>query len=307
MSTKKEKSFFEEFSSVYDLIDTVKIRPMNETYAGLAKAMPDYFPSSEKKQRKKFCSESLEQAYELALNGDKKAYNKQLKYEAENISLVSKNSKEDDNFDTRFDFRGGAPVVPLALMGVPRCFRRNELKQKDVTAVRLYIDISVAWFIDESVVIKAGLAVEAAVKGLIKSGVNVEIYICDFFTSKCRESCKDRYGFALKVKSFSEPLNAYRLSYFFQNVSYLRRIGFKWIETIPVTPVTEAAEVYYKVDNNVAYWKDKVDKTHHNDSAKNIVVMMQEYACEARNKNQSDINDYVREDVINNINKTLKV
>ena len=125
-------------------------------------------------------------------------------------------------------YAGGSPNIARATMGLPRDMRRIVREPMKHNVVQIAYQASYSWTIDSEEVLRCGSKVIALVQALEMLGYSVQLSVVNLEIVR-----GVRGGFELTLKSFGSPLNIQKAAYFFAHPSFLRRIGFQWIERYP--------------------------------------------------------------------------
>jgi hypothetical protein len=123
---------------------------------------------------------------------------------------------------------GFAPVVPLALKGVPNSMLNMIMKPIKAKVVDVLYDMTVSCGIRAEQQMKAGREVLAAVIDLEKQGYRFNIYAAITFTGG-----KDADIICIKIKSAEQPLDIKRVSFPMAHTGFFRVIGFDWYSKVP--------------------------------------------------------------------------
>lgn len=165
---------------------------------------------------------SMEEALDLLTHGYQFAVD-QMKdvYKSSNTGVVKRIKFENS-------VAGFAPVVPLALMGVPNSMismKQIPMKQK---VLDLYVDMTASACREPDEFIKAGKEIMSAIVNLEKQGYRLNLY-------SCQNYYKDRSAdmMVMKVKSASQPLDLKRCSFSVAHPAFFRMIGFDWYSKVP--------------------------------------------------------------------------
>lgn len=131
---------------------------------------------------------------------------------------------------------GGTPNVPRALMCLPNNLINREPSVKKINAIEIIYDVSVDCTIEINNVVKSGIALLSAIKLLEQSGIQLKLTCCFFSSvSTLHPEVKNReivIGSVL-LKNYAEKLNLLKVCFPLAHSSMVRRIGFKFLETIP--------------------------------------------------------------------------
>ena len=214
----------EDFYSIGSLVSCLEKRTNNSV-------MKDK-QSSNRNEFTFFGTYSYQEAKLLLLNGwsdlldrIKPTYNK-------NIKVLSYKyiRKKSTNINTMV---GGLPNVPRTLMCLPNNLINREPSVKKINSIEIVYDISVDCSIEIREVVKSGIALLSAIRLLEQSGIQLKLTCC-FFTSKSSSigNSETVIGTVL-LKDFAEKLNLLKVCFPLAHPSMIRRIGFKFLETIP--------------------------------------------------------------------------
>ena len=124
---------------------------------------------------------------------------------------------------------GFAPVVPLALKGVPNSMINTTIKQIKCKVVDIYYDMGIACFNDADTIIKAGQKMLGAIISLEKQGYRINLNAI-----QCYSDNKGVDILSVKVKSADKPLDIKRVSFPLTHPAFFRVIGFDWQSKSPI-------------------------------------------------------------------------
>lgn len=137
----------------------------------------------------------------------------------------------------RFQFsnciQGFAPVVPLALIGVPNNMmnmRMTTIKQK---VIDVYYDMTANAGTDPEEFIEAGKSLLETVIELEKKGYRFNLYAVQTYTGHC-DGQPTADMLCVKVKSSDKPLDLKRMSFPLTHPAFFRVIGFDWEGKSPI-------------------------------------------------------------------------
>lgn len=126
------------------------------------------------------------------------------------------------------EIQGFAPVVPLALKGVPNCMVNMTMKHIKAKVIDVYYDMAASCSVKSSDIIKAGQALLGTIVELEKQGYRFNIYAVQSYSDEV--SCD---MLAVKVKSSGQPLDLKRISFPLTHTAFFRVIGFDWYSKVP--------------------------------------------------------------------------
>lgn len=132
----------------------------------------------------------------------------------------------------RFKFQnapvGFAPVVPLALMGVPNSMIDMRIRPIKAKVVDIYFDMSCHCGISSEDITKASLKILGSVVELERQGYRFNLYS----TSGYWDGNGDLL--CVKVKSAEQPLDLKRVSFPMTHTAFFRVLGFDWYGKFPL-------------------------------------------------------------------------
>ena len=127
----------------------------------------------------------------------------------------------------RNDVVGFAPIVPLAIMGVPNNMMNTYMKPIKNKVVSIYYDKTASWKHDPEEFEPAGMKLMSVLIDLEMQGYRFNLYVTQSYTSKsCDMLC-------VKVKDSNSPLDLQRLSFPIAHPAFFRVIGFDWYSRCP--------------------------------------------------------------------------
>lgn len=124
---------------------------------------------------------------------------------------------------------GFAPIVPLALKGVPNSMMNMTMKPIKCKVIDVYYDICVAARIEPEEIIQAGQKVLGAIIDLEKQGYRFNLYALQAYSDTAGADV-----LCVKVKSADKPLDLKRISFPLTHTAFFRVIGFDWQAKSPV-------------------------------------------------------------------------
>lgn len=129
------------------------------------------------------------------------------------------------------DVIGYAPVVPYALMGVPKCMHNSRKVYKSNTKiVEIIFDPGAAAYEEPETVAQHGVELLAKIKSLELAGYRCKLMVQIF---KGQPETKQAYFCMIPIKEENQPLDLSRIAYPIANVEMLRTFGFYWYEHLP--------------------------------------------------------------------------
>lgn len=127
------------------------------------------------------------------------------------------------------DVVGYAPIVPLALQGVPTSMQNSYMKPIKAKVLNVYYDMTASYGTDKDDIIKAGQELLGAIMELEMQGYKFNLYaIQSYYNSDkgCDMLCT-------KIKSSNTPLDLKRISFPLTHTAYFRVVGFDWYSKTP--------------------------------------------------------------------------
>lgn len=140
-------------------------------------------------------------------------------------SVIKPHGKDTPKVRFHNDVVGFKPVVPLALMNVPKSMFNHKTVTIKSKILNMCVDIGASGGYGPYQLREAGKVIFEAIMGLEQAGYRVNLTVYD--TSVMDTDIAWR---GLKVKDSSQPLDVARCAYPFVNPAYMRGIGFAWYQ-----------------------------------------------------------------------------
>lgn len=211
------KIFKEHFNSIHQMLEIVNKRPNNEAMKGSK--------SSHTEDEDFTMTKSWEEAIDLFQYGYKDI-----------LEEIKTGMKEEAKFQAASSRRknilsveGFAPHVPNAILGLPNSMIKTQSEVRKVKAISLVYSITANAGTDASEFVKSGVAALSTIHALELRGIRVNLKIM-FYNAKCQN---DRAFGTVNLKDYREHLDLQKLCFPVAHPSMFRRIGFKWLETLP--------------------------------------------------------------------------
>ncbi|MCL2092998.1 MAG: hypothetical protein FWH12_02280 [Treponema sp.] len=211
---------YERFESLEDYLTTINTREPNEVFKFQSKSSQKWESEDEGWAN----TSSYEDADKLAYHGYKEGFD----------SLMSENAKAQYRSNATKAFPSVEPVgftphVPNAIAGKPySMINRVKREVKDKTVTIVYENGGSA-HIDGEEFINAGKMLLNIIYTLETQGYRIGLY-----TLKCSVSRRSEVACNIvMLKHYRQPLNYLKIAYSLVHPSWLRRHGFKWLETTP--------------------------------------------------------------------------
>ena len=242
----KEKILLNVFSNISEYYNFCKKTPRR----------PSADNSSEDTggDRKKWTgTETLEEAYELLVNGDEKLF-QEISKKKNKIDITKVLGNKIGKNRPFNDIVGFQADVSSYLKGIPT----NMINQKPLKVsqkiLNIFIDGAVSAGVSPTKIREAGVIYASVIDILEKRG-----YRCNLYIIESSEYEQWNYYSITRVKTDREPFNLKKLAFPIAHPAYFRRIGFKWIEScnIPVEPTSWG---YGKPINDKKKMKDTLEK-----------------------------------------------
>lgn len=123
---------------------------------------------------------------------------------------------------------GSAPIVPLALKGVPNCMIDTRMKQIKCKVIDVYYDMTCSCGTDSDDIIANGQKMLGAILDLEHQGYRINLYAVQSYNDGNSSDI-----LAVKIKSSSQPLDLKRMSFPLTHTAFFRVIGFDWYSRFP--------------------------------------------------------------------------
>lgn len=232
----------EKFESISSYVNTIANRPNN-------KVMKECYSSQ--KESKSFCgTKSYSESLELIEVGYKDGLDKINNDGAERINYRSKSSRS----IPKAGVVGYAPIVPNAIIGLPKSMKTKSSIPHKTKVLSIWYDLTASCGVSTEEIAKAGRHMLELINKLEMQDFRVELRVVTGYCG-CNQYCFS----AVKVKTDRQPLNPLKIAYPFTHASFLRRQGFKWLETYP--DVTDnslkfgyGCALYFKQGDNRRQW-----------------------------------------------------
>lgn len=124
---------------------------------------------------------------------------------------------------------GYAPCVPNAIRGLPNSMITTEKTPQKIKAVSLVYGTTVNGDFRSENLIKCGVAIMQIVNNLELAGYRVKL-VQEVLASG---TGNDTATAMIDLKDYRQPLDLKKLCFPMIHTSMFRRIGFKWLETVP--------------------------------------------------------------------------
>lgn len=214
----RQKYIIEEFNSFSELIKVNDSRTANFADEGGARLRRD----------NRWCGGTYEEAVEMLMYG----WQDKEKIEAINKQIGNLQKMQDtQKISFKNDIVGYAPIVPLALKGVPQNMINTTRKPKKMKVISLIIDVGVSAGVEPSQKLAWGAKMTSTIMNLEKQGFRVKIE-CAKVTSRDNWS-QTVHVLKVPVKNENQPFDIRRMMFPIAHPAMQRRIAFDWYERLP--------------------------------------------------------------------------
>lgn len=204
----------EHFDSIDSLINTIMNRPKNESMRN-ANASTDGSVSFTQ-------TSSLKEAIDLLKNGYFEPLDK--------LKKVDMNKSHSGNaIKYSNEVVGHFAHVPNAIIGLPNSMIKISKTPRKVSTVNLIYCPVGAHYHDSNDFIEVGIKVLSVINTLELNGIRVKLQV----SFNCAKDNNTATLGTVSLKGYQEKLNLLKICFPIAHPSFLRRIGFKWIETVP--------------------------------------------------------------------------
>lgn len=126
------------------------------------------------------------------------------------------------------DIVGYAPIVPLAILGVPNSMINSRMKPIKAKVIDVYYNLTASASTNSKDIINAGIKLLSAIIELEQQGYRFNLYaVQNYYSSgKC-------YMLKVKVKDAMQPIDLKRISFPLTHTGFFRVIGFDWYSKCP--------------------------------------------------------------------------
>lgn len=231
----------EHFKSIHEMISVIESRPNNKVM--------NNSHSSETNGKDFTGTASYNEAKELFRNG----YTKILSKIKTGVAANMKRTDTKPRRSIENNVVGHAPNVPNAIMGLPNSMILTRTIPQKTKTISLITDISENAGTRTDEFIKSGIAVLSVVNSLELAGYRVNLKVA-FYNAK---EGNDRALGTVNVKDYREHLDLQKLCFPLAHPSMFRRLGFKWIETVPGLEQTGWAFYYGQFNRELDFIKEQ--------------------------------------------------
>lgn len=126
------------------------------------------------------------------------------------------------------DIVGYAPIVPLAILGVPNSMINSRMKPIKAKVIDIYYNMTASAYTNSNDIIQVGVKLLGTIVALEQQGYRFNLYAvqCYYRNSNC-------YMLKVKVKDAMQPIDLKRISFPLTHTGFFRVIGFDWYSKCP--------------------------------------------------------------------------
>lgn len=222
MSVIKKYSFngytinTETYSNASEIIVDVKKRPITDTM----------FMNMQKEDLSKDVSRYGVKSYEEALKLLEFGY--QPIVDKLKMQIKANVKGTDKRISFHNDIVGYAPIVPLAILGVPNSMINSYMKPIKSKVIDVYIDITYSWVDSNERIIKSSSRILSVILKLEQQGYRFNIYCV-----KSQSDSNDCDMMIVKIKDALQPIDLKRISFPLAHTAFSRVIGWDWYSKFP--------------------------------------------------------------------------
>lgn len=126
------------------------------------------------------------------------------------------------------DIVGYAPIVPLAILGVPNSMINSKMKPIKAKVIEICYDISCFANVDSDDIIRVGLAFLKIIANMEMQGYRIKLTAVQGYSTNSVLNL-----LRINLKSANQPLDLKRISFPTIHTGFFRVIGFDWFSKTP--------------------------------------------------------------------------
>lgn len=214
-SHKNYKVLVENYNSAREVADDCKRRPITDIR---------YHDYDKERLEKWHGVKTYDEALNLLSNGYQPTVDKMR--DAMKATVAS----ELKRISFQNDIVGFAPIVPLAMMGVPNNMLNTRMKPIKAKVIDVYYDMTCSAKTKPEEIIRAGQALLGAIVELENQGYRFNLYGVQSYSEKDSADI-----LTVKIKSSNQPMDLKRISFPLTHTAFFRVIGFDWHGRCPKT------------------------------------------------------------------------
>lgn len=135
---------------------------------------------------------------------------------------------------------GCSPNVPKYLMGLPQSMDDRSREIQKVKTIDIIYSPEGPWYINRDTFIRGGIAMLSTIQLLENSGISISLSCIVYTGYKKNEAITG----TVHLKDYKDRLDLKKLCFPIAHPSMLRRIGFRFLETVPEITEPEFARNY---------------------------------------------------------------
>lgn len=159
--------------------------------------------------------ELLKNGYQPIVDNVKSAIKSSLTGQSKRVSFMN-------------DVVGYAPIVPLAVLGVPASMINTKMKPIKAKVIDVYYDLSVTCNVSSEDILMVGGKIASQIVALEQQGYRFNLYSIQGYSDD--KSCD---MLCVKVKDAMQPIDLKRISFPLMHTGFFRVIGFDWYSKCP--------------------------------------------------------------------------
>lgn len=210
----RQTYIIEEFNSYNELLNVNDSRECNFGH--------------DRADRKHWTGATYQEAEEMLRYGWQD--NEKLNVIMEKINKLQK-MQDAQKISFKNDIVGYAPIVPLALKGVPQNMINTTRKPKKAKVINLIVDVTVSCNTSVEEILNWGAKVVSKIMNLEKQGFRVKVEVVTTFTENNWSS--KVHAMKVLIKGENQPFDIKRIMFPIAHSAMLRVIGFDWYERCP--------------------------------------------------------------------------
>ena len=216
-SANRYKIMCEQYNSAAEVVADCRTRKITD------RSFDDMNDGRLGGQDKEWCGvDSYEQALEYLEKGYQPVVD-QLKF-----AIKANLSGQGKRISFHNDIVGYAPIVPLAIMGVPNAMVNSHIKQIKAKVVDVYYDGAFGCGVSSDKIMSTGAKVIAMILQLEQQGYRFNLYQLQSYSDS--KSCD---MMTVKLKDAAQPVDLKRISFPLTHTGFFRVIGFDWYSKTP--------------------------------------------------------------------------
>lgn len=212
----------EKYRSLNELVAAIESRQENQVFYG-RKDLASQERTMNVNNRFYGSARTYKQAAEMLESG----YSEPLERMKKEVLKIDKADTQQVR-RTRNHLVGGAVNVANALQGRPDSMIFREPRQEKTKTINLIYGFSALGNVSANELEKGGVNFVSLVNSLEKQGYRVKIDVI-----RCTTSNRTAIGYLCNVKEYAQRTNLLKLCFPLVHPSMLRRISFRWCETLP--------------------------------------------------------------------------